>query len=445
MSRTSRTTGLGFHQDSGPKPMRLCFNPTAVVCLLLACGTAAPHTFGFDRVKASLQSETAWTGQAVTMVVTLYSPGPFSGTASMDLPEIPRTFFIRNGNPIVGSETVDGESLLTQRHEFSVYTQQTGQVVIPPFEIRFNGKKDFVSEPEPVSGETTELTFESKQPPGQSLSGVVIAVNSLRVQQNWEPADPAKIQAGDVIRRTVTQNASGTSAIMLASIRQTAPEGVRLYTERPEVIDKNERGEISATRTDVIKYQFARPGTFEIPPIEVLWFNIGSEETKRETLPGVTISVLGTAALASGAPTTTETNPVTEMNWPVLAVLIAIILAAWQPLHRVYDQWQESRNRPAAILSRRVTAACQTNDAQTAYWSVIQWQRAVSYAAQQSALDREVAQLARRLFGEAEESTPWSGEPLRVAFEKAKKRQNSDSRATDKVNQLPALNPDSRT
>ena len=73
-------------------------------------------------VRAKLGKDTAWTGEAVPLIVTLYSPGPFSGTASFELPELPRTTFVRAGNPLVGSEQIDDESYFTQRHEFTIYT-----------------------------------------------------------------------------------------------------------------------------------------------------------------------------------------------------------------------------------------------------------------------------------------------------------------------------------
>ena len=84
-------------------------------------------------VRAEIGKDTAWTGEAVPLIVTLYSPGPFSGTASFDLPKLPRTAFVKAGNPVVGSQDVDGESYFTQRHEFTVFTQTVGEIVVPGF------------------------------------------------------------------------------------------------------------------------------------------------------------------------------------------------------------------------------------------------------------------------------------------------------------------------
>lgn len=114
--------------------------------LLVACPAVSAAA---EVVRAELGEDTAWTGEAVPLLVTLYSPGPFSGTPAFDLPELPLTVFVKSGNPLVGTEQVDGESYFTQRHEFALYTQCVGEIVVPAFRVRFAGKKTFTSAPEP--------------------------------------------------------------------------------------------------------------------------------------------------------------------------------------------------------------------------------------------------------------------------------------------------------
>ena len=167
--------------------MRICllfaflFVSTETAALVAETAKAA------ESVKAELGKESAWTGEAVPLVLTLYSVGPFSGTAAFDLPEIPQTVFTRSGRPIVGSEAIGDETYLTQRHEFKVYTQRTGRIVIPPFRVRYASKKTFTSESEPRQEITGELVFESKRPPGTESMGLVISAADLVMKQSWNP------------------------------------------------------------------------------------------------------------------------------------------------------------------------------------------------------------------------------------------------------------------
>ena len=214
-----------------------------VLCVLLFILSFCPAASAADVVRATLEKDEAWTGEGVPLVITLYSPGPFSGTASFDLPELPKTAFVKVGTPLVGSEEVDGESYITQRHEFTIFTQQAGEIVIPTFSIRFSGKKTFTSDPEPMGGATQELRFQSKRPPGTESMGVVISVSEMKVQQVWQPELTAEINAGDVIQRTITRTAEDTTAMMFPAVVASALDGVRIYDQQPIVEDKTERGE----------------------------------------------------------------------------------------------------------------------------------------------------------------------------------------------------------
>ncbi|HIE98203.1 MAG: hypothetical protein ABGZ53_25040 [Fuerstiella sp.] len=130
------------------------------VLLLAPCVTSAA-----EPVSATIEKESAWTGEAVSLFITLYSPGPFSGTPSFDLPELSRTTIIRTGSPVVGSETLDEETWFTQRHELKLYTQRSGPIEILSFRVQFSGKKTFTSDPEPMEGSTPILRFQSNRPP----------------------------------------------------------------------------------------------------------------------------------------------------------------------------------------------------------------------------------------------------------------------------------------
>ena len=176
-NRRSRRTHRRQPERNSGFPVRLAAFLLHVLCVLLfvPCSTLAA-----DPVHATINKETAWTGEPVSLIITLYSPGPFSGTASFDLPELPRTAIIRTGSPVVGSETVDEDTWFTQRHELNLYTQRSGPIEIPSFRVQFSGKKTFTSDPEPMEGSTPKLQFQSNRPPGtDSMGQVTCCISSL--------------------------------------------------------------------------------------------------------------------------------------------------------------------------------------------------------------------------------------------------------------------------
>ena len=344
------------------------------VLLLVACPSVSAAA---DVVRAELGKDTAWTGEAVPLIVTLYSPGPFSGTASFELPELPRTTFVRAGTPLVGSEQIDDESYFTQRHEFTVYTQRAGEIVIPAFLVRFAGKKSFTSAAEPMEGFTQELRFQSTRPPGTEHLGLVVAARNMEVSQTWQPATIGPVQAGDVIARTISRRAVDTTAMMFPPIPIETPAGVRFYATDPIVQDFTERGASRAERSETIKYQFERAGTFQLPDLAVIWWDPDAGELKRELLPGATINVVETvAAAAVGEQPSSRRSPAI-----LLMTFLAIGLAAWlgqKPVLRFMAAWQARRNSAEALAARRLLAACRADDAFAAYAALSDWKRAVS-------------------------------------------------------------------
>ena len=415
--------------------------------LLAACPSVSAAA---EVVRAELGKSTAWMGEAVPLIVTLYSPGPFSGTASFELPELPKTAFVRAGNPVVGSEQIGDESYFTQRHEFTVFTQRAGPIVIPAFLVRFSGKKTFIAAAEPVEGLTPELRFQSTRPPGTEHLGVVVAARDIEASQTWQPAAIGSVQAGDVIARTILRRAAGTTAMMFPPVAIEAPAGVRCYATDPIVQDFTERGDFRAERNETIKYQFERPGTFSLPDLTVRWWDPDAGALKHQTLPGRVVNVRAAAVIAEpDAPTRTS-------RWPLFALLLTTGWAVWLvrgAAARLLAAWRVRRTDPAAAAARRLLAACRANAAAEAYAALLQWHRTVAGGAGETSLggrlpsdaaaefEHEWNNLSRHVFGAGNSGSVWRGERLAGGFVRPRRSLGRASRTRHAVDDLPALNP----
>ncbi len=413
----------------------------------LLLNSMCPVVAAADSVRAIIEKDTAWIGEAVPLIITLYSPGPFSGTASFDLPDLAKTAIIRHGNPVVGSEDVDGESYLTQRHEFRIYTQQTDEILLPAFRVRFSGKQTFTSDAEPMEGMTPELRFQSDRPPGTERLGVVIAATQMEASQDWIPQNQTSFQAGDVIQRTVSRQAIDTTAMMLPPVLLDAPSGVRIYDTNPIVEDKTERGEARAIRADTIKYQFEQAGTFELPDIEFVHWNPNAEELKRDMLPGITVSV---EAVAGDAETGASPAANNKSYWPLIASLLALAIVSWlfrEPVTRAFANWRAQRNGVENLAARRVERACRTNDASSAYSAILEWQWVVQPRRTDAAdpdttqLEHECAVLSSILFSANAGETQWSGRQLLADFKTARYIVSRSRDRGSRESVLPTLNP----
>lgn len=415
-----------------------------VAAVSLAWELVLPAVLSAQTVDARLESDSAWAGEPVSMTITLYSPGPFSGTASFDLPELPRTTVLPSESPVVGNETVNGESLFTQRHQLKLFTQQFGQVVIPPFTVRFAGKKSFLAEAEPMQGTTPELSFESKRPPGWE-QGVVMTVTEMTIDQTWS-SDQREFQTGDVVQRTITRTAAGTTAMMFPPVEPEADDGMRTYVSTPTVEDTSERGRTLAKRVDTVKYQFERAGTFDVPSIQFTWWDPQLGKVQTQTLEGSTFTIKSLETVEEQADTPTGSD---RRMGAIVAIVVVAGLVAWLARGAIARSWSTMaarRNAPQAVAARRLKAACRANRPRDAYLAWLDWKRgsggrlARETDAQQG-LHREVENLARLLFGANPHGSSWSGRRLLSSFDRVlQERMELPSPAEET---LPALNPTS--
>jgi len=417
---------------------------TILLCAILGLLPASLLT-AQEPVRAELGKESVWMGQAVPLLVTLYSPGPFSGTAAFELPKIPRTIVMKAGTPLVGNEDIDGVSYFTQRHEFTIYTQQTGEVVVPAFRIRFSGKKTFTSAPEAMEGVTPELRFESRRPPGTERFGALVSAAELAATQSWNPEATEPLKAGDIVERTITRRASGTAAMMMAPVTTAAPPDVRVYLADPIVKDQIQRGEATAERIDTIKYQFEQAGTYQVPELSFDWWDVEASELKRIVLPGNTLTVKGSKVAAE------STSGLPDFRWR-LAILLVGLLVIWTAT-KLWLAWRFRHNHPEQIAARRLLAACRANAPSDAYSALMQWQRLIGGSRQGSdlkalpsvgdapSLEAEQAVLAQYLFGGESAQGAWSGKRLAATFAQTRRRLSLVDRKQRAMCSLPQLNP----
>lgn len=316
-------------------------------------------------VIAKLDLEAAWVGQAIPLSITLYSPGPFSGTAVFDLPEIPRTFIVKVGNPVVGSEEIDDETWLTQQHEFMIFTQNSGRVEIPSFVVRFSGKKTFTSDPVSMNGQTEPLFFDSLRPPGTESLPILISPIRLEITQSWAPEQKSYLQ-GDVVTQTIKRTAEGSTAMMFPPISPNSNTEVRVYQGKSIVEDSVNRGEVEARRIDTIKYQLQSLGKVELPELKFTWWDTQSEKLRSSTLPGMTINVTESDVAKSMNGDTEELNTSISLIWTGFFLVFGMLIV-YGFRNKILGYYHGVIKSEERLAKRDLKTACRKNDPVSAH------------------------------------------------------------------------------
>ena len=385
--------------------------------------------------KTELSQSEAWVGEPLQLTITIYSPGPFSGTASFDFPQIENTVIIRKGNPVLGNETIEGESYLSQRHNFLLICQQAGDFELPSLEVRFFGKPDFVSDPIEQVTATEPIQCRFVVPVGMENNEIIVSASNLKVDETWSPSDPVELKPGDIVGRTLTQTIQGSTSIFLADILTPNIDGVRVYSESPEVFDKVDRGILKGTRTDNVKYQFQRAGEFQLPDIQLRWWNLENERLETEVLEGLRVTVLGDQS-APGISSSSQSSEDTDYFYSIIVSLFGIALLTGGAIY-----WCR-RPQPPITCASRIRNACLQNDALSTYQAFLDWKRNEGVTAELSEkLQCCWSELSNVLYAQDRSPESWNGQAFLTAFEDNRSI-SREAEAKSRLETLPPLNPE---
>ncbi len=86
----------------------------------------------------------------------------------------------------------------------------------------------------------------------------------MTVRENWK-GNLKAVKVGDVLERTITRYTRNTVAELIPPILWDSMPSVSSYPKRPKVNTKKTRTDISAIRTDGVKYLFEEEGRYHPP------------------------------------------------------------------------------------------------------------------------------------------------------------------------------------
>ena len=378
----------------------------------------------------------AWVGQRLSFYIDLRARGSFAGAASFDLPQLPRTLLMKIGEPVVGSQQIDGETWFVQTHEFALFSQEPGPLEVPPVTARFARREGFTGPASDVQAETSAFSVDIRRPPGSEDVGFLITTESLDIIERWDPA-PGPSEVGAVFKRTIVQHAAQLPGMALMPAPDATPGGVRAYPGAAATNDRLARGEFLGERSETITYLLQKPGALELPAIRYVWWDPVAEKLQSKPLPAVIVEVAEPPAGAAEEPT------FGRRAWPwLLAAVLIIGVGGWQ--RRILAAWARrfwrGMNPPDRAAARKLLGACRDNDAVRAGLAWAKWlgTREDRFRPDPE-LGAAVLELQRYLFG-PEHPAGWRGTELARAFQHhlATARKH-ETRTT--ISALPSLNP----
>lgn len=281
-------------------------------------------------VRAHIEpKERVMVGQEQRLIVEILVPTWLLGAPILPELEIPGVIVVSSGESAVNlSETIDGATWSGVSNEYVLYAQRPGSFATPPDLVRITYSQD--GAPRIANLPIPSERFVVRAPPGTRPGESVLAATGLQISQEIEPA-PDGLRVGDALRRTVRVRAENTRAMLLPEFGVEPLSGLAAYPDTPKLVDRpgQRGGAPTAERVESTSWILERPGTYELPPVVVRWWNVAEERLETAEVPGVLLSVAPNPALEGGA----DEGSVAHSNVPATVVVVGLFIGlfvAWR-------------------------------------------------------------------------------------------------------------------
>jgi len=380
------------------------------VCLalifILSAGSGAVLAAEEIVLRTAATPGEAWVGQKVVLHVDVLAKDGWAQLKKVTDVEVEGAYLLRlesQGTRL--SEMIDGDSYTGQRYEFMLFAQRDGKITVPPalvdVEIRTWGA-DGGTRIERMSLPLVE--FVARTPPGAEGIRGLISTSNLTASQDWDPETESPV-VGDAIKRRITLRAEDISGMAFAPMLHNETEDLGIYLGEPTVEDRFARGDLTGTRVETVTYVIERAGDFELPGVELSWWNIESQELQHIVLPGLTLQVAGGPAVASQA---NERSSRSALIALLVVVVVLLVLGG-----RVVVAWRQARNETEAAFFRRIRHSARSGDQDALLSDTMRWLDRINDDSQAARLD-----LFLQKYGNspALESVPDRSEPDTMEF-----------------------------
>ncbi len=228
-------------------------------CLVLALGLAAP-TLAQEaaapavepRITTELTPDTAVVGQPLVLrikvLVPTWLPKP-PAFPSLDAPNVIVRLPERASGPV--SERIDGETWSGVSRAYRIYPMVPGEVTLPARTLTVIHADPETTQPVTYEARLDPIRFTATVPEAAAGLDPLILASDFTLEQTIEAPDGALGQ-GDAASRAVTATIEGTSPLFIPGlIPAVESEAVRAYPKDPAIAEREDRGTLSGSRTDI--------------------------------------------------------------------------------------------------------------------------------------------------------------------------------------------------
>ncbi|MFR0687909.1 hypothetical protein ACLUTX_00795 [Enterobacterales bacterium AE_CKDN230030158-1A_HGKHYDSX7] len=262
-----------------------------------------------------------------------------------------------NGEATHLNEQIDGKAFFGLRFNYQITPQKAQEFVVPALSIGLQPGQASA----PVTVQTPAQHFSARPPAGGSAGDdqrlVATAVSFTQaVQASHDP-----LRVGDSVTRRLHVEAEGAQAMLIPPPSFAEVPGLKRYVQSPTVqpLSDGRGGVTGGMREDAVTYVVTREGEFELPAIELHWWQAGGGARQKAEVPALKLSASGSASYQAPFSISEDLRTLGRRaqvrvagHWLLLAAAVLVLAGGvlafrlWgAPARRALQRWHEQRRQ----------------------------------------------------------------------------------------------------
>lgn len=242
-----------------------------------------------------LDKSSVYVQQPFKVTITVLTATWFTAPVEFDNLQVPNAFVLPFSRNFPGMFDHNGKQYAGIQFHFIVFPYRAGHFTLPPIVVHATTPPEGSSESKAITIRTPVRHFTVKPVPADREGDWFVA-RSVTIHEHWNKS-LSQLKVGDVIERTITVNARGTLPQFIPAIKPDNLNFANIYPQDPELKDLRDDYDANGQLTQQFIYLMEKEGNFEIPGIEVQWWNPNVRRLQKRALPAHRITVMSNPGL----------------------------------------------------------------------------------------------------------------------------------------------------
>ncbi len=237
-----------------------------------------------------LDKHSVYAQEPFKATVTVSTATWYTAPLDFDNIQISNAFILPFSRTFSTMLTIKGKQYASLQFYFIVFPYKPGNYSFPAINIRAETPAAGTSTSQKITIHTAPQKIVVKDIPAKFKGESWFVAKNVYVSEHWnKPLNNLKV--GDVLKRTVVVDAKGTLPQFIPGFKNDSLSFASVYPDEADLADTRDDYDANGKRTQTFTYLLEKEGTFEMPALDVTWWNPIAARLYKKSAAGATLIV----------------------------------------------------------------------------------------------------------------------------------------------------------